>query len=224
MRGQRASISTVQRVVDGASGGERAVDRRVVGLADPGVGAVGEQHPQAVDAVRRAAVDGGAHAGRVVADHAAERRAAGRRGVGPEAQAVLADGGVEVGLDDAGLHAGEPRVGVDRQDRVEPRDVEDDARADRLPGEAGAGAAHGQRRARVAADLERERDVLDRAGDHDALRDDPVDGGVGGVRVERGGVGSRLALEPSRETLDCHPRRLPYRPCSSTTIRLRRTR
>ena len=52
---------------------------------------------------------------------------------------MLADGGVEVGLDDARLHAGQPGVGVDRHDRVEPRDV-DDARADRLAGEAGAGA------------------------------------------------------------------------------------
>ena len=213
-----------ERVVHGARRCERAVERGDVGLADPGVGAVGEQHVQPADPVRRPAVDGRAHAGGVVADHAAEGRAGGGGGVGAEAQPVLAGGRVEVGLDDAGLHAREPRAGVDGQDLVEARDVEHDARADRLSGQAGAGAAHGERHSVGAAGLERERDVLHRAGDHDGLRDDPVDGCVGGVRVQGGGVRPRLALDPSRETIDCHRRRLSYRPCSSTTIRFPRTR
>ena len=174
----------LERVAHGARRGERPVQRGEIGLAHPQVGAVGQQHVQAADAVRRAAVDGGAHAGGVVADHAAEGRAAGRRGVRPEAQAVLAGGRVEVGLDDAGLHAGEPRVGVHRHDLVESRHVEHDAGADGLPGEAGARAAHGERHAVGAAGIERRSDVLQRGGDHDGLRDDPVHGGVGRVRVQ----------------------------------------
>src|SRR5262249_53069124 len=41
---------------------------------------------------------------------------------------------------------------------------------------------------------------------------DPVHRCVGRIRVERPGIGTRLALEPPSETVDRHAQRLPYRP------------
>jgi hypothetical protein len=162
--------------------------------AERGPAAVAQHHAQRADVVDRLAVDDGARAGRVVADHPAEVGAAGRRDVGAELQAVPRQGAVEGVQDHAGLDARGPADGVDGQDGVEVlAAVEDDAGADGLARQAGTPAARGDRHAHLAGDLDRGDEVVGRARDDDAERLDLVDAGVGAVEAARQGVEADLA-------------------------------
>ena len=171
---------------------------------DPRLAAVGERDQEPPDAVRRAPVDDGAHARRVVADHAADRGPRRGRRVGAEAEAVRAGRPVEVGLHDAGLDAREPALRVDLEDAVAAGGVDHEARPDRLAGEARARAAERQRQRVLARVGERRAQVVDRARDEHGLRLDAVDGAVRRVREPRRGVLAHLSCDPTGELRERH--------------------
>src|SRR5262249_52888521 len=134
---------------EGAARGPAVPLRRGEG-SERGPAAVGEDDPEAEDVVERLAIDDGAGAGGVVADHAAEVGPAGGGGVGAELQAVAGRGAVELVEDDAGLDAGRPGNGVEVENGVEVlAAIENDAGPDRLAGEAGAAAAGRDRHAHL---------------------------------------------------------------------------
>lgn len=103
-------------------------------------GVIGEDHVQRTDVIDSHAVPHRAAAGRIVADHPADGgRAAGHR-VRPEHQPVARGCSVELVLDHAGLDPCGPGDGVDADDAVQVAgQVQHQAGADRLPGQAGAG-------------------------------------------------------------------------------------
>src|SRR5437899_7599961 len=89
--------------------------------------------------VDRLTVDDGSGAGRVVADHAAQVGPAGGRHFGSELQTMDSDGPVQLVQDHTRLHPYRPRRRIDIEDAVEIlAAVENKARANRLPGKAGA--------------------------------------------------------------------------------------
>ena len=124
----------------------------------------------------------GMHAAGVVADHAAERAAVVRGGVGREGEMVLFGGGAEIVEHDSGLHAGDAAGGIDFEN---PRHVlgkiEDDGDVAALAGERRAAAAAEQRRAELAAEGDRGQNVVGIAGEHDADGNLAVVGAVGRV-------------------------------------------
>src|SRR5262249_30166448 len=143
---------------------------------------VGEQDAQSAHVVARLAVDDGAGAGRVVADHAAQVGPAGGGHVGAELQAVRRQLAVELIEDHTRLHAGRAAGGINGEDLVEVlAAVDDDAGADGLAREAGAAAARGDGHAHLGGDLDGGVKVLRGPRQDDAERLDLVDAGVGAV-------------------------------------------
>ena len=86
--------------------------------AERGRAAVGQDHVERDHVVDRLAVPDRTRAGRVVADHAADVRAAAGGHVGPELQSVLRGRGIELVEHDAGLHARGARLGIDFDPRA----------------------------------------------------------------------------------------------------------
>lgn len=156
-------------------------------------GAVGEQHVQRADVVDGLAPGHRVGAAGVVADHAAERAAAVGGGVGPEGQPVrgrLHPQGVQ---HHAGLHPRQAAFGVEFEDPVHVLgEVQHQARAHGVAGDAGARAAAGDRHPVRAGHRDRGGDVVFVARVGHRRRDLPVVGGVGGVQ----GAGARV--EPGR--------------------------
>ena len=141
------------------------------------------------------AVDDGARAGGVVADHAAEVGPAGGGDVGAELQAVRRQAPVELVENDAGLHADRAAGRVDVEDRVQVlAAIDDDAGADRLARQAGAAAAGDDRDVASRRRSARADDVLGGLRHDDAERLDLVDAGVGAVEPARRGVEADLAV------------------------------
>ena len=143
--------------------------------------AAGEDRGDPPHLVLGLAVHDGARARRVVADHAGDGRLVDGRRVGTELETERRGGGVERRLDDPGLDSRQPAVGIDGEDAVELEAVEDDARADRLAGQAGAGAARRERQAVTGRDGGRGDEIVDVGGHEHGLGDDAVPRGVGGV-------------------------------------------
>ena len=110
------------------------------------------EHVVAGDAVLEAAEAAG-----VGRDVAADRRPRGAGRVRRVPQALLAHDRLEVVVDDARLDDADEVVGVDLDDLVHPRQVEDEAAVDgvRAAGQAGARAARHDRHAEVGADADR---------------------------------------------------------------------
>jgi len=98
---------------------------------------------------------------------------------------VRGDGSVELGLHDSGLDACAAPVQVDGEDARQPEAVDDDARADRLPGEARGRAAQRERQTVRGGDVRGGDQVVGRARDEHHLRDDAVSRGVGRVEPAR---------------------------------------
>ncbi len=168
--------------------GEVALDPRAAGgaAADPDPLAGAGQQVETDDVVGGPAVAEGARAAGVVADHAADGAAGVRGRVGPEAQSVVVGPGLEPGVDDPGLHRRGARLGVQGEDpRQVPCGVQDDPRTDGVAGDRGAGAAHGQRHAQLARDVQGGVDLVRVPRARHDLGDDAVQRGVGGV--ERAG-------------------------------------
>ena len=129
-------------------------------------------------------------AARVVGDHAGDRRAVLGGRVGAEAQAVLRGRGLEGGADAAGLDGGSAGLGVDGDDAVHvPREVEDEAGADRVGRARGAAASGGEGDAVGAGDVEGCDRLLGRARERDGQGRDAREAGVGGVARSRAARG-----------------------------------
>ena len=125
-------------------------------------------------------------AARVVGDHAGDRRAVLGGGVGAEAQAVLRGCSLEGGADAAGFDGGGASLGVDGEDTVHvPREIEDEAGADRVGRARGAAASGGEGDAVGAGEVEGCDRLLGRAWEGDGQGWDAREAGVGGVARSR---------------------------------------
>ena len=101
---------------------------------------------------------------------------------GPNCRPCGARRGVELVEHDARLHRAVRNDGIDLDaDSMILAEVDDDARADRLPRQAGAAAARDDRQPMFGGDLHGGHDVVARARHDDAERFDVVDAGVGAV-------------------------------------------
>ncbi len=183
--------------------GRRPITPRVIAEPEreplPGSG----DHVQPGDHVAGAAVAECPRPAGVVADHPADG-AAGRRGrVRAEPQAVRASGGGQVGLDDSGLHHGDPGRGVERLDPVQPPGVDHQPRTDRVARAGRPGAPHGDRQSSCEGEVDGGVQPGEVVGHEDGVGGDAVERGVGGVEgaAQRGAVKGRGA----------HPVSLPPR-------------
>ena len=165
---------------------------------------VGEDDVLFEDVVDGLAVIHRAGAARVVGHHAPDRRPAGGRDVGGEAQSVRPKPGIELVEHDPRLDERPALVDVHVEHGVEMlRGVDDEARADGLAALRRAAAAQRERAAEARADPDDGHQVLPGAGQHHAERFQGVDAGVGRVerardRVEAdfgGGLGPQRALQ-----------------------------
>ena len=100
---------------------------------------------------------------------------------GPNSRPCGAAAALSAACTTPGLDPGPAPVGVDLEDAVELEAVDDDAGPDRLPGEAGGGAARDDRQAGLGGGRRHGREVVRRRRHDDHLGHDPVAGGVGGV-------------------------------------------
>src|SRR5262249_55452632 len=141
-----------------------------------GAAAVGEDDAETTDVIDGLAVDDGARAGGVVADHAAEIGPAPGRHVRPELKVVLAELAVERVEHDTRLHACGAADRVDVEDVVQVlAAIEDDARPDRLARQARPAAAGRDGDAHLRGRLHGGDDVVDASRNDDAERLDLVD-------------------------------------------------
>ena len=145
---------------------------------------------QAEHVVGGLAVAQGARAAGVVADHAADRAAVERGGIGAELQAEGGRSSAQIGLDDAGLHDGGPRLRVDGVDGVEvARYVDDHAWSDGIARARGAAAARGDGGATQPRVGQQGAKLFDRARLGHGQRHDAIDRGVGGIQCPAQGGG-----------------------------------
>ena len=201
-----AGLAPVLRVVAGDRAGvvaqdlrqptvDRALERgrprppRPLGLVDglqARARAVGEDDVELVDVVDRRPVDDRVAARGVVADHPADRRPVGRRGVRAEAEPVAPRRPVEVLLHHAGADPDAPCLGVDAGDPVHvPRGVEHDALPGGLAAEAGARPARDQRDLEARGRRDGRRDVVGIAREGDEQRSARVQARVAREEVAR---------------------------------------
>ena len=165
-------------------------------LAEPHRVPVGENCADRVHVVHHVAVADGARAAGVVAGHAADGGAVGRRDVDGEEEALGLQPGIQPVEHDAGLDRDAARFLVEVDHAVEmPAGVDDHRLADGLPTLRRAGAAGEDRGAGFAADGDRVRDVLGAARRHHADRLDLVDRRIGAVAAPARGVEPDLALD-----------------------------
>ena len=192
---------------------------RAAAPAEGGAGAVRQRHVDLEDVVRGQPVRDRARAGGVVGDHPAEGRPAPRGDVRPEEQAVGAGCGVQPVEHDAGTDARRPGRRVDGE-LVEGGAVDHQPRADRLPRQARAAAAHGERHAVVAAGGDGGVQIGGVPGAEARQRGSPVDARVGRVQLAGGRVVTHLArgvpaqLRDQSGSVHCRmvrPRRKPPR-------------
>ena len=121
-------------------------------------------------------------AGRIVADHSADRGPVAGRDIRAEHQAQRLQMGIELVEYDARLDAHGHRIAVDDPDPVQVLGkVDDDRRADRLAREAGGRARGTIGTCSSGGDRDRGDDVLRGAGNDDSQRLDLVETGVGRV-------------------------------------------
>jgi hypothetical protein len=155
--------------------------------------AVGEDDLEFDDVRDGAAVADGVVAACVVADHAAKRGAAVRRGVWAEFQTVGPGDALQVIEHRPGLNDGAARLGIHTQHPVHvPREVDDQSGTDCVARHAGSSAAGDDRDPLVAAGLDQGDDVGGAPWVRHAKRRHPVQrcviGELGsGARVEIGG-------------------------------------
>ncbi len=165
--------------------------------ADGQLGAVREQQLQLLDVVGGAPPGERVRAAGIVADHAADGAAAVRGRVRAEAQPVRPGGALEVVQDGAGADARGAGRRVDLQHLAEvAAEVQHHrARADRLPADAGPGAARHDRHPVPAAERQRGADVVRVGGLDHAERQLPVVGRVVAVDGPFGGAEADLPAQ-----------------------------
>ncbi len=189
--GQPGVDAALEGVARGPPGPLRLVDR-----LEPRPAAVGEHDVQRPDVVDGHAVADAAAAGRVVADHPADRGAVAGRGVRTEHQAVRRRGAVQAVLHDADVDHCCPGLRVDLVDAVHvARHVQHQPGADGLPGQAGAGAAGDHRHAERRSRRHCRGDVVAVPGEGHSERADGVHAGVAREQVAGVVVEGDLAVE-----------------------------
>ena len=159
------------------------------------------------DVLRRRAPPDRVRAARVVAHHPADRAPRVRGRIRPDPQPVEGRGRVDDVEDRAREDGDGARLGVERRDPVEvARRVDDDPRADRVPGDARPAAAHRERHAGPRCQVDHGGQVVDRRRRHDRRRQHPVVRRVGRIHRQRPGVGRHVAAqvgpEPGEHVLD----------------------
>ena len=137
---------------------------------------------QLVDILFRFAGHDGVGAAGIVADHPAERVVRVGGGIGAKGEAVLVGGVTEPVEDCAGLDPSVLVVRVERDDAIQIFcAVEHDGDVAALAGEAGSTSPSENWRAVAAADGYRVHDIFGGFWNHDADRNLPVVGAIGGV-------------------------------------------
>jgi hypothetical protein len=161
--------------------GERTT-RSVRALADPQAAAVAGDEVETAHVVDRATEAEGARTARVVPDHPAEAAAVVRGRVGSEAQPVRCGRALEVVEHDARIDVRDAGLEVDRADPIDAaRQVEHEARADRVARDRGPASAWGDRNAEIARDGHRSGDIVRVARERHGHRRDAVERSVVGV-------------------------------------------
>ena len=123
-------------------------------------------------------------------------------GSGPEPEAVRRGRALQVRVHDARLDDRGARLGVDRQHVAEVlHGVDDDARADGVARDRGAGAAHRDRDAERPGRVEHGEDLVGLPRPDDHLRHDPVERGVAGVERPREGRVVDVGDSPAAQLL-----------------------
>ena len=165
--------------------------------------AVAQDRVQTFDVVNRLPVLHRARAGRVVADHAAERRPARRRHVRPEQEVVRGEALVQVVQNHARLHARRAAGHIHLQHLIQILGtVDDQPRPNGLPGETGPAAARHDGRPRLQRDLNRGGQGFDRARDDHAGRHHLIDARVRGVQPPARVVEADLAVNVLGQVAD----------------------
>jgi len=168
-------------------------------------GAVGHDRVDREHVLARIAITQRARPARIIADHAADRRARGGGDIDGKPQAVRLEPAVELVEHNAGLdHAALPRhVELDQMVEVF-RAVDDKGSIDGLAGLRRAGAARQDAHSLLARERQRVLDFLDRARRHHPDWHDLIVRGIGGVAAARErielDVTQQLRLEPAFQT------------------------
>ncbi len=164
--------------------------RRQAGPLLPGdraerrVARIRQHHVERAHVVDRHAVAHRMTAGRVVADHSADRGPVRRRGVGAEQQPAGGGGHVQLLLHDAWLNPGGSGFGVDVKDPVHmPGEVHHDGGTDGLPGQARPGPPGQHRHPGRRRDADHGRHIGRVARKHDSDRLDRVHAGIPRIQV-----------------------------------------
>jgi len=170
--------------------------RQIACLGEEMTGAIGQDGLDAQHVLDHDAVLDRARAAGIIAGHAADRRAVGRRDVDREAVAGRLQLLVQMVEHDARLDRHRLGVEIGLQHLVHvAADINDQRAADRLAALRGAGAARQHRDAGLARDLDGGRDVLGVLGLDHADRLDLVDRGIGRIAAAGEGVETHLALD-----------------------------
>ncbi len=150
------------------------------------VGSPGPRHGELDHVVDRPPMTECARAAGVVADHAADGAPGMCRRVGPEPQPVLHCGPLQVGMHHTRLHHRRTSFGIDGDDLAEVlAGVDDDPLAHRVAGDRRAGAPHGHGHPRRGCCVEDGVQLIAVAWPGDHLRDDAIQGSVGGMERPR---------------------------------------
>ena len=119
-------------------------------------------------------------------------------GSGPNSRPLAAEVAIERGEHDARLHA--DAVALVGHDAAEvAREIDDQPAAERLAGQAGAGAAGVDRQMILGRVADRGDHVVDRPRPHDAQRPQLVDAGVAGVELREEVVAADVALQQAAQ-------------------------
>ena len=160
------------------------------------------QDLQLLDVIDGFPAHDGMGAARVVADIAADRAILVGGRVRRESEAVFLGRVAELVVDNAGLHAREPCVGVDGQDAVKVfREVDNDGDVAGLAGQTRAAATPENRYVSFAAFFDGREHVLDTARNNHSDRNLPINREIGGIERTAAGVEPHLALYPARKRL-----------------------
>ena len=171
-------VDRADEVVPGADGVQLVVGQRAKSRG----GAVGEHHVDGADVIDRLAVPQRPRAGRVVADHPADRGAVAGGDVRPEHQSQRLEVRVEPVEHDPRLDPDGHPVAIDDADPVQVlRKIEHDGRPDGLPRQARGGPARQHRDPLLGRDPDGRHHVGGGARHDHAQRLDLVQACVGGV-------------------------------------------
>ncbi len=174
---------------DRIAAGADALEVFRVQRAQVGSRAVGQNDLECVHMIDRLPIAQRARAGRIVADHPADRRPVARRDIRGEHQPERLQMRIELVEDDARLDPHRHGVAVNNSNPVQVLgEVNNDTRADGLPRKAGGGASRNDRHALVRGDRDGGDNVLCRSGHDHAERLDLIETGVGRIQAAHPGV------------------------------------